>query len=220
MENDKSQRGIFLKSEGNRYYKRNAHAEHVALGYATIAKFVCAGDVVLEIGCSSGVNLSWLRKNFGCKAFGVDPSIEAIRAGRCRDRSLRLRVGTAEKLPYPSESCDVVVFGFCLYLVDRQFLSRVVAEADRVLRSGGYLAITDFEPNVPTLRAYKHRKGIFSYKCNYPAIFAAFPHFVIVDKMHYSHDGSSFVKEPGDRVATTVLFKDTVNAYLPLHKDA
>jgi adenylyltransferase/sulfurtransferase len=40
---------------------------------------------------------------------------------------------------------DLVLFGFCLYLVDRKLISRVVAEADRVLKDTGFLGIVDFD---------------------------------------------------------------------------
>ena len=34
---------------------------------------------------------------------------------------------------------------------------RAVAEADRVLRDGGALAIVDFDPEAPCVRPYHHR---------------------------------------------------------------
>lgn len=92
---------------------------------------------VLEIGSSNGHQLEKLRRLTQCESFGIDPSPAAIADGKSKYPDLKLAVGTANKLEFPDESFDAVIFGFCLYLVDRSLLMRVVAEADRVLRGGG-----------------------------------------------------------------------------------
>lgn len=80
----------------------------------------------------------------------------------------RLTCGTAEKLPFESGSFDLVCTGFCLYLLDRRsLLQKALSEADRVLKPGGFLAITDFDPGAMHKRPYSHREGVFSYKQDY-----------------------------------------------------
>jgi hypothetical protein len=49
--------------------------------------------------------------------------------------NLNLKIGTADVLLFDDGFTDVIWYEFCLYLVDRVFLHRVDAEADRVLRN-------------------------------------------------------------------------------------
>ena len=83
--------------------------------------------------------------------------------------------GTADRLPYRDGLFDVVVFGFCLYLCDREDLFRIASEADRVLNDQGWLIIHDFYSPVPTRRDYHHKTGIYSYKMDYKTLFEWHP---------------------------------------------
>src|SRR6185295_3349533 len=60
---------------------------------------------ILDVGCGTGANLEMLSE-FGA-AEGVDVSNEALTF--CRQRGLNnVKLGEAEKLPYPDESFDLV----------------------------------------------------------------------------------------------------------------
>lgn len=48
-----------------------------------------------------------------------------------------LSQGTADELNFPSEYFDIVMMAFCMFWVDRKYVMRAVAEADRVLKTGG-----------------------------------------------------------------------------------
>ena len=80
------------------------------------------------------------KKNF--KLFGIDPSIKAIKANK--NLNISLKKGTADALPYKDKSFDLVIYGFCLYLVDKELLFKVVHEANRVIKLKGNVAIFDF----------------------------------------------------------------------------
>lgn len=166
-----------------------------------------AGYRVLEIGAANGHQLHKLQQLTGCEAFGIDPSISAIADGKVNYPGLGLAVGTADRLEFPDASFDVVIFGFCLYLVDRSLLMRTVAEADRVLRQGGRLMIVDFDPAVAHRRPFAHQPGLWSYKMSYPDLWLANPEYVLVEKCSYSHEGDNFHADPGERVAAWVLAK-------------
>src|SRR5258708_11795718 len=128
--------------------------------------------------------------------------------GKLRGGRIELQAGTASKLPLESQSLDLVYFGFCLYLVDRQDLFSAVAEADRVLKNGGFLAITDFDPIHWHKRPYHHKEGIFSFKRDYSKLFTASGMYFLVAKTRFSHRGASFDPDGGERVSTTLLFKE------------
>lgn len=170
---------------------------------------IVAGHRVLEIGASNGHQLHKLQQLTGCEAFGIDPSISAIADGKTKYPGLGLSTGTADKLEFPDECFDVVILGFCLYLVDRSLLMRAVAEADRVLRRGGMLMIADFDPAVTHRRPFAHQQGLWSYKMCYPDLWLASPDYVLVEKCSYSHEGDEFHSDPGERVAAWVLVKQS-----------
>lgn len=48
--------------------------------------------------------------------------LRRLRRGRLFSH-LDLRVGTADKLDFPDQSLDFILFGFCLYLVDQEHIT-------------------------------------------------------------------------------------------------
>jgi ubiquinone/menaquinone biosynthesis C-methylase UbiE len=193
------------------WFRRNAQAlEPASLNSKSVRLFSAhlkADQRVLEIGCANGYQIERLRLMTGCRANGIDPSPAAIADGTGRFPNVQLAVGTADALAFDDASFDAVIFGFCLYLVDRSLLSRVVAEADRVLRPGGRLMITDFDPAHPHRRAFKHQTGLWSYKMQYPTLWLASPAYTLVEKVAFSHEAEEFHSDPDKRVASWVLAK-------------
>jgi ubiquinone/menaquinone biosynthesis C-methylase UbiE len=213
------QRDVFLAGEGNNSFDR--HVETYDSDLSPLSRkpleFYCRylkpGHRVLEIGCSSGRNLQYLRTQTGCVCFGIDPSEKAVRSGRDRFPNSQLSVGTAERLEFADGSFDFVLFGFCLCWIDRPLLSRVVAEADRVLKNRRFLGITDFDPPSPFVRPYKHRAGVNTYQMDYSKPFTVYPHYVLVEKLGFSHTSPGFAGDPQERLSSVVLYKDLDAGY-------
>jgi SAM-dependent methyltransferase len=212
--NPQLQKLAFLDTEGDRYFDRNGGRASSPVLAGFYSKYIKSGYRVLEIGCSSGESLARLCSLSDSICFGIDPSEKAIGGGRKSYPNLQLFVGTADELPFDDYYFDFVLFGFCLYLIDRHLLPRAVAEADRVLKERAYLGITDFDCKVPIIKPYKHRPGINSYKQDYSLLFTAFPQYTMVDKVSFSHSGDRFVDDPNERLAAVLLYKDGENAYL------
>jgi SAM-dependent methyltransferase len=219
MTSSTQQRDIFLSGEGDAYFQRNADAYSArqagrpGLALDVIRAYLRPGARVLEIGCASGLNLETLRREAGCQCCGIDPSGEAIDAGRRDFPALDLHRATADALPFADGSFDLVWFGFCLYVTDRALLPRVVAEADRVLKDGGCLAIVDFDPDAPVKRSYAHAPGVTTYKADYARMFLGFPQYVLAEKRPFSHRGDRFDADPGERLAVQVLHKQLGGGY-------
>jgi ubiquinone/menaquinone biosynthesis C-methylase UbiE len=214
-----TQREIFLTGEGDAWFQRNRVALHAESPVrnkplAMFAPYLAPGDEVLEIGCADGSNLAILSARHGVGGYGVDPSQQAVTAGRENHPELILHQGTADALPFPDGKFKLVWFGFCLYLLDRGSLMRAIAEADRVCMEGGFIAITDFDPPLPSCRPYHHRPGIFSWKMDYSRLLLANPAYVLVEKASYSHTETAFEPNPGERIATWLLKKSLSGAYV------
>lgn len=223
MKDETFQRDIFVAEEGNRFFDRNkanlvSSSPIQDLVTERIARHLSPHERarVLEVGCSSGGNLAALSSRASVDCFGVDPSGDAVRTGKQTYSSFDLQVGTADRLPFGDGSMDVVWFGFCLYLVDRALLHRVVSEADRVVKDGGFIAIHDFDPSVACMRPYKHYQGLNSYKMNYSGLFLSDPAYSLVEKVAFTHDDVKWTSDAQERLALWICRKNSQLAYQAL----
>jgi len=104
-----------------------------------------APERVLDVGCGTGYLLRELAARYpqAVELTGVDPAPGMIAAARTAavDDRLRWVEGTAEKLPFPAGSFDLVVSttSFDHWADQRAGL----AECARVLAPGGWLVLTD-----------------------------------------------------------------------------
>ena len=214
------QKQIFLESEGDSYFQRNQKKlvssideyviEKLTLGLSPFKENI---HFILEIGCSSGLKLRKLCKYFDASGFGIDQSNNAIEVGNQENKkdainNISLQVGTADTLPFESQSIDLVFFGFCLYLLDRSDIFKAIAEADRILKPGGFIAILDFDPNGRSKNVYSHKSGIYSYKNTYAELFSASGHYYLVSKESLSHSNIFFSADNYERVALQILYKE------------
>ena len=214
MNNKVNQADIFLESEGDQWYQRNAAVltrdeifpdVEIILSHYTEDSSPAR---VLEVGCVNASKLSTICERTGAQGYGVDPSAAAVADGMKADPSLSLTVGIASQLDFADETFDLIFIGFCLYLVDRKDIYKVVAEADRVLKPSGRLAIMDFDPPVRHKRKYHHKEGIYSYKSQYGDFFTAAGHYHTIAKKSFSHSSEYFSADANERVALTLLHKE------------
>ena len=93
---------------------------------------------ILDVGIGTGGTTSFLLR-YGT-VVGLEEQSQAITLAR--KRGLRVVRGTANSLPFPNESFDVVTFFDVLYHkgIDEK---RALSEAFRVLKPNGVLCITD-----------------------------------------------------------------------------
>lgn len=104
-----------------------------------VAPLVRPGGHVLEVGCGRGDTLAALAAR-GCVCTGTDPSQEMIDLCRQYD-GIDFRIGTAERLTFPGESFDLVFSMQVLEHLHPDDVPLHFAEALRVLRRGGTVAV-------------------------------------------------------------------------------
>jgi ubiquinone/menaquinone biosynthesis C-methylase UbiE len=110
---------------------------------------VRTGDAVLDVGCSGGYLARKLAAAAGPRGqvTGVDPSQVAVGyARRHAGPSMTFTVGTAQDLPLPGASFDVVTCTLAMHHVPARRRQDALAEMYRVTRPGGRLLIADFDP--------------------------------------------------------------------------
>lgn len=101
------------------------------------------GRRVLDVGCGSGNLLSWLARQ-GAEPFGLDPVPQRLMEAAERVPGARLVRGFGEALPFAAASFDYVIYFNSLHHLPAMVMDQALAEAFRVLRPTGRLAV--FEP--------------------------------------------------------------------------
>jgi ubiquinone/menaquinone biosynthesis C-methylase UbiE len=96
-----------------------------------------AGQRVLVVGVGTGQDLAHLPA--GTEVTGVDLAPAMLRRARARSKDAALLEMNAERLDFPADSFDVVLFSYVLSVVGDP--ARAVAEADRVLAPHGSIWI-------------------------------------------------------------------------------
>lgn len=123
----------FFRSVDFERYDRYAPWMRAEMGFDQ-----AAGKRVLEVGCGLGTDLTSFARG-GAVTFGIDLTERHLRATRKRflqdERVARLARADAERLPFQSESLDVVYsFGVLHHTPDARQASR---EIHRILKPGG-----------------------------------------------------------------------------------
>ena len=204
-----AQKNAFLSSEGDKWFDRNAAVLSANTSDPTIdaCKHLNIKPLkVLEIGCANGWRLKHYADEFGSDCSGIEPSSRAVETGS-GNPLVNLQVGTADSLPFPDGSFDLVIFGFCLYLVDPKLHFKAVAEADRVLVGGGALIIVDFLPPTPFFNDYGHQAGLRSHKMQFANYFLANPAYSLWHRSMITMGG------PNDLESVDVLMKNLDTAF-------
>ena len=209
-----SQSQIFLDGEGDQWYLRNRAAIEVQSFDAQDVEFIfqtLKGTTfniknILEIGCSSATKLKLLSSGFMANGAGIDPSILAIERARNLYPEFDFHVGLASNLPFQANKFDLILFGFCLYLVPPEEIELTLMEALRVLRPKSLIAITDFDAGIEMTQIYKHADGVKAYKRDYAQHLGRLCNLSLIAKKSFCHQGNWFVTDRNERISTQVFF--------------
>lgn len=102
------------------------------------------GKKVIDVGCGEG-HLVRLMTRHGARAFGVECSalqLEKAHAQKPAGDEVYYE-GRAEHLPFDDDSIDAAVFFNSLHHVAIEHMGKALAEAARVLKSGGVLYVCE-----------------------------------------------------------------------------
>jgi ubiquinone/menaquinone biosynthesis C-methylase UbiE len=209
------QKDIFLSGEGDAWLGRNRSSlierdwAQQDLLFQELAKLkMPAGSKVLEIGCSNGSRLQKLREVTQWDCYGLEPSAKGV--SQAEERGIHAVQGTADKLPWTDAYFDVVIFGFCLYLCDRADLFKIAAEADRVLKNPGWMAVLDFYSVASKENTYSHCAGVMSHKMDYSLLFSWHPFYTCYSHRVVDHASVDYTDKSDDWMSVTVLRKNDI----------
>ena len=102
------------------------------------------GDRVLDVGCAKGFLVKDLMKVCpGLEAFGLDISEYALR--HCEPEVVgRLRLGSADKLPFPDKSFNAVLAINTIHNLERTDAIRAVREIERLAPGRGFIQVDSY----------------------------------------------------------------------------
>jgi arsenite methyltransferase len=99
------------------------------------------GSIVVDMGCGTGTTVEYLRDVRRLYALGIDLSTVLLQQGKERKADLRLIQSPGADMPFADHSIDGVLAECSLSVIPD--VSKVLTEINRILVSGGKLAITD-----------------------------------------------------------------------------
>jgi len=132
-----------------RFYERAARDydrwmrrfDPLLLGDARARLCAKATGKTLEVAIGTGRNLPFYPRDVELTGVELSPAMLDIARRRAEGRAVDLRIGDAESLDLPDATFDTVVFTLCLCTIPDE--RRALAEAHRVLRSGGRLLLLE-----------------------------------------------------------------------------
>ena len=197
-----SQKEIFLNSEGDAWFERNKDAltkidpevDPLILEIKNLMHSKLIGKPekidILEVGCGDGTRSKFISDLMDCNVYGIDPSQKAVKAAV--SKGIMATEGTAEKLPYQDDKFDLLIYGFCLYLCDREDLINIAKEASRVMKDDSWLVIMDFYSDDEVENSYSHLNTIKSFKMDYRKIFERDGAYVCYSHKLIDHETHKF----------------------------
>lgn len=208
------QKDIFKSTEGNKYFERNMDV----LNKRDYSKNLIVKEIahliddkqadnffnnedkvrLLEIGCGDGGMLEYLQNNYNIDCYGIDPSDKAIE--KTKARGVRAKIGTADKLDFNDNTFDIIHFGFCLYLCDREDLFAIAKEANRVNKNKSIIIMEEFYSQNNVKNKYSHQDNIFSFKMDYRNLFTWHPYYVTFKHMILHHKNHQAVNLFTDKI--------------------
>jgi len=143
--------GQVVRAQQSKYYwstdiQRQAHIETI--------KQRIPGQVVLEIGCSTGGLAADLAPR-AAEYHGIDVSPEAVRVAREKAiKNALFGIADGHRLPFDNSTFDCVIVDSLLHHLD---LGTILKEVKRVLKPGGYLFFNEPLGTNPFISFYRSR---------------------------------------------------------------
>ena len=114
-----------------------------------IKQKVCNQELnMVDFACGIGISTNYIHNNLKGEIVGIDLSPYFLNKACELHPNLKFIHGNVEKVDIPSKSQDIVFVSYLFHELPLIVSMNVVAEASRILKSGGILAILDMKPDI------------------------------------------------------------------------
>jgi len=114
-----------------------------------IKQMVCNKESnIVDFACGIGISTKYIHNNLNGRIVGVDLSPYFLNKACELHPHIKFIHGNVEKVDIPSKSQDIVFVSYLFHELPLIASMNVVAEAGRVLKRGGILAILDMKPDI------------------------------------------------------------------------
>lgn len=217
------QEKVFITSEADNWFIRNKeYIGNIRPESDSVLNFLkgiaLQPGKILEIGCSNGFRLKFLKDIYKAECYGIEPSALAVEDSKTL-QGIIVEQGSAKDLgKFGDDTFDLVIVNFVMHWIDRAFIYKVISEIDRVLVDKGFLLIGDFEPAQPVKVTYHHNSSdgqVYTYKQNYYNVLLSSNMYTMVKMESYMHDKNikADYSNYKERCCNTLLLKDRFGLY-------
>jgi ubiquinone/menaquinone biosynthesis C-methylase UbiE len=170
---------------------------------------------ILEIGCANGIQLNQYQEILNTKVnYGIDLSSKAINSGKKKFKKLKLLKLSSLEINKIKINFDLIICGFLLYLLDREYIFGQFDLIYKKLNSNGYLIVQDFDPLFKHTNTSKHNKNLKSFKMSYDNFLEESGLFKMIYKIKNSTTSTDKRKFKSDDISLTLFKKiDFVSVY-------
>lgn len=210
-----------ISNDADRYHSRNAgFGRHDPVLDALREIHKRSGiRSLLELGAFEGSLLKQARLEFGCRCVGVEASQEAVATAQAEQAEVDFHRGVVPHYlenELPEEKFDVVVLGFLLYLLPRDWLFLLASSVDKRLALGGHLIVYDFLSDLPSRTTYAHEPKLTTFKMDYSTMWRWNPQYTLVSRKVASHDDwEMWPKSMHEAISIDIIRKQPIDcAYL------
>ncbi len=193
------------------YWDRVAHEKRFSHPLRTdwLSPYLKPRSRILDYGCGYGRTLAELSRAGYENIIGVDFSAGML--ARCRGQAPQSKLirNDGRSIPLQTESCDaVLLFAVLTCIPDNDEQRRQIAEAERVLRPGGLIYISDLLINDDTRNRERYGRFAMAYNCY--GVFEL-PEGVVV--RHHNKDWIAELASAFERLAHETFTVTTMNGH-------
>ena len=150
------------------YWDSVAHEKHFShpLRAGWLSRYLNAGAVILDLGCGYGRTLSELKQAGFRNVVGLDYSAAMLERANVEVPGAKLVRNDGHSLPFKANSFDAMVcFAVFTCIPDSLKQHSLIAEAQRVLRPGGLIYISDLLVNTDERNRERYEKNLEAFGC-------------------------------------------------------
>lgn len=157
---------IFLKLEGNKYFKRNGAKENKFILNAVKLLKPSSNSSVIEIGCGSGKTLKKLKSIYKSKVFGIDTSQQAINYAKKKYNLKNVKFDTFLNFK-TKKKYDIVIDGGFLYVTPNNIINQTFKKIFKIMKTNSYFIFWDYDTPYSYTNKWKYNRNVRSFKRDY-----------------------------------------------------